>query len=311
MSIHPEAQKLLDGKFENITAPDSEQETLRKLAEDADAIIMRTNTTLTADIIAGAKNLKIVSRTGAGVDNVDVKAAAERGILVCNVVGVNTAAVVEHTVSFILALAKQHFRMDRAVRAGDWKIRNKKIPMEVEGKTFGIIAMGNIGSRVAKVMHDFFGMKILACDPFVQDKFTGYDYTFTNDLKELFRQADFVSVHCPNIPETQGLVSKELLALMKSSAFLINTARGGVVDQTALTDALKDGRIAGAALDVFQPEPPSADDELLSLENVICTPHCAALTEETTKKVAIEAAQAVIDFFDGKQPKWVYNKKQL
>jgi D-3-phosphoglycerate dehydrogenase len=154
-------------------------------------------------------------------------------------------------------------------------------------------------------------MKILAYDPYAADKFAAEDYEFVSGLDELFRRADFVSLHCPNIPETKGMVTRELLSSMKSDAWIVNCARGGVVDEEALAHVLKNKQIAGAALDVFSVEPPPPESPLLQLENVIASPHSAALTREATIRMSTEAAAAVVDFFCGRRPRHIYNAKDL
>jgi D-3-phosphoglycerate dehydrogenase len=309
--IHPEGKKLLNGKFEIVTAPDTSQQTLISMVKDVDAIILRTRSKITREVIENAPHLKIISRTGAGVDNIDVNTATEKGILVCNLPAVNNLSVAEHTIAMILNLAKQLSLMDKAVRSGNWGARNSNISVEIEGKVLGIVGMGNIGSLVAKKCHDGLGMEIVAYDPYVKEKFRGYDYKFVDTLEELFKESDFVTLHCPDIPETRGMITRELIYSMKHTAYLINAARGTVIDEQALIEALKEKRIAGAGLDVFQQEPPSSDNELLRLENVILSPHSAALTKEATVRMAVEAVQAVIDYFEGRQPKYIYNYKML
>ncbi|MDR2587834.1 MAG: hydroxyacid dehydrogenase [Spirochaetales bacterium] len=310
-NIHPEGRKLIDGKFDIVIPENSSQEELTAAAQDAEAIILRTTSSVTREVIAAAPRLKIISRTGAGVDNVDIEAANERGILVCNLPAVNNLSVAEHTIALILSLAKDLPAMDRAVRGGAWKERNAGRAVELEGKTLGIVGMGNIGSLVARKCAMGLGMKILAYDPYVAGKFQGEGYEFASGLERLFAEADFVTLHCPNIPETKGMVTRALLSSMKTSAWLINCARGGVVDEEALHDALSRKKIAGAALDVFSCEPPPPDSPLLKLDNVIVSPHSAALTREATMRMSSEAAQAVVDYFAGSRPRYIYNAKAL
>jgi D-3-phosphoglycerate dehydrogenase / 2-oxoglutarate reductase len=308
--ICDEGLEVLKDKVEVIVAPDPSQETLLKTCTDADAIILRTTSKVTEDVINAAKNLKIVSRTGAGVDNVDVRAATKRGILVCNLVDVNSLSVCEHAIALMLALAKQLPFMDKSVRQGFWKARNADVTVELENKTLGIIALGSIGSKVAKKCHDGLGMKILAFDPYAKNKFKDCDYEFVDSLKELFKRSDFISVHCPNLPETKGMITRDLLFSMKPDAYFINTSRGVVVDEQALIELLREKRIAGAGLDVFTVEPLN-NNELLKMENVILSPHVAALTREATIKMAVEACRAVVDFFNGKLPRCIFNRKEL
>ena len=309
--IHAEGRKLIEGKFDIFLPEDTSQEALLRAVGRAEGMILRTTSSVTAEVVAAAPKLKIISRTGAGVDNVDVEAATGRGILVCNLPAVNHVSVAEHTVAMLLCLAKDLFGMDKAVRGGSWKQRNAGRAVELAGKTLGIVGMGNIGSLVARSCRLGLGMKILAYDPYVADKFKGEDYEFVSTLDSLFAQADFVTLHCPNIPETKGMIRRELLASMKKSASLINCARGGVVDEKALFDVLKDKKIAGAAIDVFSAEPLPLDSPLLGLENVILSPHSAGMTQEATIRMSTEAAAAVVDFFSGKRPKYIYNAKAL
>lgn len=301
--IHPSAKKLLEEKFEVVTAPDTTQETLIEMVKDVDAIILRTTSKITKEVIDNAPKLKIISRTGAGVDNIDLKAAAERGIIVCNQPGVNNVSVAEHAVAMILHLAKQLSKMDAAARNGNWGIRNKNLAIEVNEKALGVVGMGKIGSRVAK-MCSALGMKILAYDPYVSEELK-QQYEFTT-LERLFKESDFVTLHCPNTPETKGMITEALLYSMKPTSYLVNTSRGDVVDEAALIKVLKEKRIAGAGIDVFHQEPVGLDNELLKLDNVILSPHSAAMTKEATINVAIGAVNAVIDFFEGRTPKYIY-----
>jgi D-3-phosphoglycerate dehydrogenase len=175
----------------------------------------------------------------------------------------------------------------------------------------GIVGMGRIGSIVAEKCRLGLGMKIIAYDPYAAEKYQGTDCIFSPSLEALFKEADFISLHCPDIPETKGMVNRGLIFSMKESAFLINCARGGVVDEEVLADALDQKKIAGAALDVFSNEPPSPDGRLLKLNNVILSPHSAALSQEASVRMAAEAAQALLDFFSGKEPRDIFNRKEL
>ncbi|MDR0485754.1 MAG: hydroxyacid dehydrogenase [Elusimicrobiota bacterium] len=309
--INPKARKLLDEKFEVFLPKNTAQESLVEAAKEAEGIVLRTVTSATKEVIDNAPKLKIISRTGAGVDNVDIEAASARKILVCNVPTASNISVAEHTCAMILSLAKDLRRMDKSLRRGNWKERNNSRPIDVCGKVLGIVGMGKIGSLVAKKAHLGLDMKIIAFDPFSAGNFKDEGYVFVSTLAELFQTADFITIHCPNMPETNGMINKELIDLMKPSAYLVNCARGGVVVEEALYDALKDNKIAGAGIDVFSKEPPSANTGLLILDNIIATPHSAALTKEASERVAIGAAQAVIDYFSGKTPEFVYNKDRI
>jgi D-3-phosphoglycerate dehydrogenase len=309
--IHPDGRKILEGKFDIFLPEDDTQEGLIKAVREAEGMVLKTVTAATREVIKAAPKLKIISRTGVGVDNVDVEAATEQGILVCNTPAANNLSVAEHTLAMILSLAKDLPAMGRAVRNGGWKQRTANKAVELSGRTLGIVGMGNIGSLVAKKCEYGLDMRILAYDPYAADNFPREDYEFTPGLTELFSRSDFVTLHCPNIPETRGMINRELLGVMGKDAWLINCARGGVVDEEALIAALREKRIGGAALDVFALEPPAPDNPLLAMENVILTPHSAALTREAAVRMSVDAAAAIVDFFSGKQPRYIYNKKAL
>jgi len=310
-ALHDEAMQRLRDQFEVVVPDSGEESTLIQACEDAQAIVLRTNTTVSRTVIEQCPQLKIVSRTGVGVDNVDVEAASEHGILVCNVVGVNSVSVAEHAVTLMLAVLKRICAMDAAVRSGNWNARRGNTTREAAGKTVGVIGMGNIGRRVAAICSAGLGMRVLAYDPYAQDAIVSDDYTVADTLEQVFAEADIVSLHCPNLPETRNLANRELLSKMKPSAILVNTARGEVVDEEVLVELLKEKRIAGAALDVFEVEPPASDHPLMSLENVVLSPHVAALTQEVSSNTALEAVNAVLDCLAGRTPKSVYNRNQL
>jgi D-3-phosphoglycerate dehydrogenase len=307
-AIQPGAMKILTGRVEPIILSDNSVETAKQMVADVEGIILRTNIKLIREIIDAAPQLKIISRTGVGVDNVDVTAATEKGILVCNTPGVNANSVAEQTLTLMLAVAKQLGIMGKGVREGNWKIRSSGKAMDVDGKTLGLIGVGRIGSLVAQKCRLAFNMKVIAYDPYVT-QVEGIE--MCSDLDQVFTQADFVSIHVPYMEETHHLVDARLLSLMKPDACFINTARGAIVDEKALIEVLEKGAIAGAGLDVFEEEPPSLDNQLFKFDNVITTPHSSALSRECELKVAMTAAQAVVDCLEGKQPTYVYNKKEL
>jgi D-3-phosphoglycerate dehydrogenase / 2-oxoglutarate reductase len=305
--INPLGKKLLEGKAEIIIAPDTGKETAMRLVQDVEGVILRATTRFDAEIIANARKLKIIARTGVGVDNVDIEAATAKGILVCTFPGLNDLTVAEHTIALIMALAKKILHMHYAVKAGNWAERFSPDLTEVEGKTLGVIGMGRIGRLVAQKCWNGLGMNILVYDPYVADK-NDLNVTFTESLEELFREADFITVHVPNLPQTKKLVSKKLIGMMKKTASLVNTSRGEVIDEPALIQALKKRQIKGAALDVFSEEPLPAGNPLVIMDNVILTPHCAGSTWESNVRIAVEAAQAVLDVLEGRRPleKYIY-----
>lgn len=307
-AIPQAAMDILAGKVDPVILPDSSVETAKRLAGDVEGIILRTNIKVTREVMDAAPHLKVISRTGVGVDNVDVDAATEKGILVCNTPGANSNSVAEQTVALMLSLAKQLKTMDKAVREGNWQIRNASKSVDLEGKTLGLVGLGHVGSLVAQKCRLAFHMRVIAYDPYVEQK-EGVE--LCSSLDQVFRQADFVSIHVPYMAETHHLVDVRLLKLMKPDSCLINTSRGAVVDENALIEALKSESIAGAGLDVFENEPPSPENPLFGFDNVVSTPHSAALSRECVVKVAMTAVQAVVDCLEGRQPMDIYNKKEL
>lgn len=305
--INPLGKELLQGKAEIIIAPDTSEATAIKLARDVTGIILRATTQINAAVINNAPQLKVIARTGVGVDNVDIEAASEKGIFVCNFPGMNNLTVAEHTVAMILSLSKQVVHMHNSVKSGNWDERFSPYQIEVSERTLGIIGLGQIGYMVAKKCHHGLDMKILAYDPYARNKIKDDFITFTDSLEDLFKESDFISLHVPNLPETKGLVNKELIGLMKESAFLVNTSRGAVIDEPALVEALTNRKIQGAALDVFWQEPLPVEHPFNSLNNVILSPHCAGSTWESNVRIAIGAAQAVLDVIEGRIPSTVYN----
>jgi D-3-phosphoglycerate dehydrogenase len=311
--IHKDAISFLIQKgFELFTAPSPEDEVVRKYAADADGIIVRTATKLSRDTIFAAGRLKVIARTGAGVDNVDVEAATEKNIPVCNTPAANIDSVAQHAVAFILALSKYLFRMDQAVRSGNFAVRNSYMPMDLEDKTLGLLGFGKIGRKVAGICSSCFGMKIKFFDPYLGAGIKeSFPFEKIDTMYELFKISDFVSIHIPFTKENYHMIGIECLKKMMPGAFLINTSRGGIIDEAALAEALSSGTIAGAALDVFEDEPPKPDNPLLKVQNIILTPHSAALTKESSRRMAMHAAQGVADVLEGKTPQWVFNRDKI
>ncbi len=299
---------LLQGRADIIVMKDSSEHTLAESIEDADAVILRTNVTLSRGVLENSPRLLVISRTGVGTSNVDVEAAGNMGIIVCNTSGMNTESVAEHAVMLMLSLSKHLVVMDKAVRNGDWMERRNGKLSDLFGKTLGVMGIGNIGSRVAHMCRTAFGMKIIGYDPFITEH---AEIETVKSPGELFSMADIVSLHIPETESTRHLVDKEILSCMKTSSFLINTSRGGIVDQNALAEALDIGLIAGAGLDVFENEPPEINDKLMSMSNVILTPHSAALTYESKTRIAAQAAQAVLDVFSGIEPEFICNRSDI
>jgi D-3-phosphoglycerate dehydrogenase len=305
--ILSEAQSLLESKaIVSILKSPVEKDIIDEI-HDTFGIVLRSAAKITRRILENAPMLKVISRTGAGYDNVDVNAATDFGVMVCNLPGINTVSVAEHVLAMIFALTKRLPLMDSYVRNGRWAKRSNYISEELAGKTLGIIGLGKIGMEVVKKAGAL-GLNVLAYDPYVQ---TRPDIPIVDSLEEIFEQSDIITVHIPKTPETVGIVNKKLLDLMKKDAFIINTSRGEVIDEEALIETLIEEKIAGAGLDVFSQEPINPDNPLLSMENVILSPHTAALTKECGYRMTMEAVNQVIDVIDGRLPKHIVNGKEL
>ncbi|MDD5155353.1 MAG: phosphoglycerate dehydrogenase [Candidatus Omnitrophica bacterium] len=273
-------------------------EALKEAIKDYDALIVRSATKVTKDIIAAAVNLKAIGRAGVGLDNVDLEAATQKGIIVMNTPTGNTISTAEHTMSMILALSRNIPQANTSTKKGEWK-RSKFMGVEIYDKVLGIVGLGKIGSELARRALSF-GMKVLAYDPFLSRKAAESMGIEIVELKELLERSDYISVHTPLTEETRHMISDAQFGLMKKGVRVINCARGGIIDETALIKAIKDGKVAGAAMDVFEKEPVSPESELLKLENVVVTPHLGASTEEAQVNVAIVVAEIVRDALLGK-----------
>jgi len=306
--INSKGMEMLEGKAILIQATDTSKETAISLIKDADAAILRATTLFDKDVIDQGVKLKIIARTGIGVDNVDLKIAGEKGIIVCNTPGTNDETVAEHVLAIVLAFAKQIIRLDMAVRKQQWQERFSTHQIDIKGKRIGLIGYGNIGKATAHKCKAL-GMEVWVFDPFIKNENEGI--TQVTDVNKIFKECDFVSLHCPSLPATRNLVNEHTLSLMKASAYLINTSRGELVDEQALVEHLKNGKIAGAALDVFKQEPLNASNPFLELSNVLLSPHVAGSTRESNERIATAAVQAVLDTLNGKTPQHICNSNYL
>jgi D-3-phosphoglycerate dehydrogenase len=271
----------------------STKETLNAEIADADALIVRSATKVTADLLDMAPKLRAVGRAGVGVDNIDLEAATKRGVLVMSTPGGNAISVAEHTFALLLALARQVPRLDKAIHEGRWE-KSSAAGTEVRGKTLGLIGLGRIGSEVA-VRAEAFDMRVLAYDPYISEAAAREVSVDLVPLEKLFAESDFVSLHTALSPATQNLINADSIAKMKTGARLINAARGELIDEAALAQALKSGKLAGAALDVFVEEPPK-NSPLVGLPNVIATPHVAGSTTEAQEEVGTQVAVQIKDY---------------
>ncbi|HYN86797.1 MAG TPA: phosphoglycerate dehydrogenase [Pyrinomonadaceae bacterium] len=268
---------------------------LAEAVRGADGLIVRSETKVTAALLEAASRLRAVGRAGVGVDNIDVAAATARGVVVMNAPDGNTMTTAEHTLALLLALARRVPQGDASLKAGRWE-RKRFVGVELRGKTLGVVGLGRIGRVVASRARGF-DMRVVAFDPFVSPEQAHDVEIELAPLEEVCERADFLTVHTPLTAETRGIIGAREFARMKRGVRVVNCARGGLIDERALHDALKEGRVAGAALDVFETEPPPADHPLLSLEEVIVTPHLGASTREAQEGVALTVAEQMRDYF--------------
>ncbi|HEY6187071.1 MAG TPA: phosphoglycerate dehydrogenase [Pyrinomonadaceae bacterium] len=267
---------------------------LREAVGDCEGLVVRSETKVTAELMEAARRLRVVGRAGVGVDNIDVVAATTRGIIVMNAPDGNTITTAEHTIAMLIALARRVPQANASLKSGRWE-RKRFIGVELRGKTLGIIGLGRIGRVVASRARSF-GMNILAFDPFIAPEHARDLELETASLEDVFARSDFLTVHTPLTSETRGIIGAPAFARMKKGVRLINCARGGLIDERALLAAIKEGTVAGAALDVFEEEPPPADHPLLALEEVIVTPHLGASTREAQEGVALTVAEQMRDY---------------
>ena len=270
---------------------------LKKEIADADACVVRSGTQLTREVIEASRKLKAIGRAGVGLDNVDVEAASKKGIVVINTPGGNTISAAEHTFCLLMALARNIPQANVSIKKGEWE-RKKFTGVQLFEKTLGIVGLGRIGTEVAKRAQSF-GMKVLAYDPFLKAEKALQIGVELMSMESLLAHSDFLTLHMPLSPGGKYMIGEEELKKMKKGARIINCARGGLIDESALAKAIKSGQIAGAALDVFENEPPK-NSALLALGSVIATPHLGASTEEAQIAVSVDVAQSIVDFLLGR-----------
>jgi D-3-phosphoglycerate dehydrogenase len=270
---------------------------VKRWAEEADGVMVRMTPIRAADL-ARAKKVKVICKQGVGFDTIDIQAAAKHGIPVLRTPGVNSEAVAEMAMALALSATRRVTECDRLLRAGAKIERPDILGIEMWRKTVGVIGLGNIGSRVARKWQGAFEAKVIYYDPYIEVAF----FKKIQNLEDLLRQSDLVSIHVPLTDETRKMIGAPQLALMKSSAVLVNTSRGGIIDEAALYQALKGGRLFAAGLDVWEVEPPPRDAPLLSLPNVVGTPHAAGGTFDTQERSSLQVAMQVVDVLQGKPP---------
>ncbi|MBI1997579.1 MAG: phosphoglycerate dehydrogenase [Deltaproteobacteria bacterium] len=269
-------------------------EELKKICADYDGWVIRSGTKITAELIEAAKNLKVIGRAGVGYENIDAEAASKKGIVVMNTPGGNNVTTGEHTVALMMALARHIPQAAASLKSGKWE-RNKFVGVELCNKTLGVIGLGNVGRVVAERAAGL-RMKVIGYDPFIATDNIARMGVEPVALEDILAKSDFITVHVPLTPETQGLINRAAFAKMKTGVRVINCARGGIVDENDLAAAIKEGKVAGAALDVYVDEPPAPDHPLLKMDQVITTPHLGASTDEAQLNVAIAVAEQMVDF---------------
>ncbi len=298
--IHEDGIKILtNAGFEVDVRAGISYEELKRKVVDYDVLIVRSRTKVTREIIEAGKNLKVVGRAGAGIDNIDVEAAKKRGVKVLNTPEAPAIAVAELTLGLLLSLARQIPRADRSMKEERWAKKEFK-GWQLNGKTLGVIGLGHIGEKVARLAKAF-GMKILITKrtPPPPEILKELEAEFV-PLEELLKRSDIISLHVPLTPQTYHMISEKEIQLMKDGAFIINTSRGAIIDEKALLNALKSGKLKGAALDVYETEPPK-DYLLVKMPNVVCTPHIGAQTIEAQRAASTLLAQKIINFFKGQK----------
>ncbi len=284
-------------------------EELINTINEYDGIIVRSRTKVTKDVIDKANNLKIIARAGVGVDNIDLDAATQKGIMVVNSPESTSITVAEHTMGLLLSMARKLSIADKSVKEGKWE-KKKFMGVELRNKTLGVIGMGRIGSQVVNRCKAF-EMDAIAYDPYLPEEVANQMGVELTDLETVLKKADFITIHVPLTPETKHLISHNEFEIMKEGTFITNCARGGIIDEDALYEALKNNKIGGAALDVYEDEPPAEDSKLFELDNIVLTPHIAASTKEAQRDAAIIVADEIINLFKGGTPHNVLNMPRI
>jgi D-3-phosphoglycerate dehydrogenase len=302
-------QVLEDSGYTPVILRSHDRPSILAHAADCSAILVRT-AVIDRQIIEKASALKVIARHGVGLDNIDLRAASERGIYVCNTPHANSNSVAEHTIGLMIAVAHQIVRADKALRQGKFHVRNQYIGTELAGKQLGLIGFGNIGRKVAEKAALGLGMKAVVYDPYLKGSAPFPYVQLQASLEELLATSDFVSLHLPYSERLHHFINAEAFGKMKKGAIFVNAARGGLVDEQALCRALRSGHLAGAGLDCFEQEPPPDDHPFWQLERVVVTPHMAAHSQEAIVAMAVEAAQEIVRVLEGAQPKFWANRER-
>ncbi len=295
-SLDPQGLEILENTagLTVVYSPGLKGDDLLAAIADVDALVIRSGTQVTAEVIAAASKLRVIGRAGIGVDNIDVPAATARGIVVMNTPGGNNITTAEHAIALMVSLARHIPQATASMKSGQWE-KSRFVGLELFNRTLAVVGIGNIGRIVARRGRGL-GMKVIGYDPFLSDTArAGADVELV-DFDEMLERADVISIHVPRTPDTIGMLNDAAFERVRSGVLIVNAARGGIVDEGALLRALDAGRVGGAALDVFEQEPPSADDPLIAHDKVICTPHLGASTEQAQVNVAIAVSEQVRDY---------------
>ena len=305
--IDPAGLEILARYFDLVYLPDSKKVKLENVIGEASGIGVRL-APITAELMAAAPHLKVVAKHGVGYDNIDVAAATSRRIVVVTTPKANAVSVAEHILSLMLCLANRICAANADLKAGRFKRREDYVGVELKGKTLGVVGLGRIGSETARKCKSGFGMNVVAYDPLLSaETFELTGYKRADTLGPLLEEADFVVLCVPLTSETTNMIGARELAWMKPSAFLVNTSRGGLIDEAALYTSLSEGRIAGAAMDAFVKEPPGPKNPLLTLDNFIATPHVAGATHEAMRRMATDLAEEIVRVLSGERPLYAVN----
>ena len=309
--IDQTAIDILSPYGEIITAPDDSEETLVSLAADAEVIVVRGVAQITETIIEAAEKLKVIGRTGVGINNIDIASATARGIPVVFTPGANSRAVAEAAMAFLLALAKRVTYWDGQTKANEWSSRYHSMNDDLEGKTLGIVGFGNIGQQLARLATPF-DMKIIACDPYTRPEIATELGVEMVPLDELIKRSKYISLHTVLTPETEGMINDKNLQYLQTGSYLVNLSRGEAIDSLdTILEALNDGRLAGAGLDVFVPEPADISHPIFKHPNFLTAPHVASLTKNAIDTIHLWMANDIKAVLEGERPKNLVNPEVL
>lgn len=301
---------LRDKGYEVFIGNGFDAETIKKEIVDCDAVIART-ACYSADVIAAGKKLRIIARYGVGIDNIDTMAAEKQGVYVTVAKNCNSISVAEHTMALLLGIAKNVSYYDTSIRKGGWESRNVLLGVELRSKILGIIGLGAIGNEVARIAREGFKMDVIGYDAYANTSQLASYIQIVSSVDDILKQADAVTLHVPHTPGTANMINKNSFRIMKKTAYFINAARGGIVNEEDLYEALKNKIIMGAAMDVFAVEPPSMENKLFTLDNFLASPHNAGITTESAEAMALSAAQAVDDVLNGRKPQYPSNNPKV